>query len=57
LIPARLELLFYFALLATGLAGTALALFMGKLFAAAILAAACVGIYLRFKRGRVRKDA
>jgi len=31
-------------------------LFLGKLFAAAILAAVSLGIFLRFKRGRVRKD-
>jgi hypothetical protein len=51
------EPLLYFALLATGLTGVALALFMGKLFAAALLAALCAGIFLRLKRGRVRKDA
>lgn len=54
--PAGFEPLLYFALLATGLTGAALALFMGKLFAAAILAALCVGIYLRLKRGRVRRN-
>ncbi len=54
--PAGFEPLLYLALLATGLTGAALALFMGKLFAAALLAALCVGIYLRLRRGRVRKD-
>jgi len=44
-------------LLMTGLTGTALALFMGKVFAAAILGALCVGFYLRFKRGRVKEKA
>jgi len=48
------EPLLYLLLLATGLTGTALALFMGKVFAAAILAVVCAGFYLRFKRGRVR---
>jgi len=47
------EPLLYLLLLMTGLTGTALALFMGKVFAAAILGALCVGFYLRFKRGRV----
>jgi len=51
------EPLLYLALFATGLAGTVLALFLGKLFAAAILGALCVGFCLRFKRGRVRKTA
>jgi hypothetical protein len=54
--PLGFEPLLYFALLATGLTGAALALFMGKLFAAALLAALCAGIFLRLKRGRVRKD-
>lgn len=54
--PASFEPLLYLALLATGLTGTALALFMGKLFAAAILAAMCVGFFLRFKRRRMRRD-
>jgi hypothetical protein len=51
------EPLLYLALLATGLTGAALALFLGKLFAAAILGALCVGFFLRFKRGRVGKNA
>jgi hypothetical protein len=55
--PLGFEPLLYLLLLATGLTGTALALFMGKLLAAAILAALCVGFYLRFKRGRVNKKA
>jgi len=54
--PLGFEPLLYLLLLATGLTGTALALFMGKLFAAALLAAFCVGIYLRLKRGRVREN-
>lgn len=54
--PLGFEPLLYLLLLATGLTGTALALFMGKLFAAALLAALCVGIYLRFKRGRVPRN-
>jgi hypothetical protein len=54
--PMGLEPLLYLALLATGVTGTALAIFMGKLFAAAILAAISVGFFLRFKRGRVRRD-
>jgi hypothetical protein len=54
--PAGLEPVLYLLLLATGVTGTALALFMGKLFAAALLAAVCVGIYLRLKRGRVREN-
>lgn len=49
------EPLLSLALLATGLTGAALALFMGKLFAAVLLAALCAGIFLRLKRGRVRK--
>ena len=53
--PLGFEPLLYLLLLATGLTGTALALFMGKLFAAALLGAFCVGIYLRFKRGRVKE--
>jgi hypothetical protein len=57
LTPLGFEPLLYLLLLATGLTGTALALFMGKLFAAAILAALCVGFYLRFKRGRVKEKA
>ena len=51
------EPLLYLLLLMTGLTGTALALFMGKVFAAAILGALCVGVYLRFKRGRVKEKA
>jgi len=51
------EPLLYLLLLMTGLTGTALALFMGKVFAAAILGALCVGFYLRFKRGRVKEKA
>jgi hypothetical protein len=54
--PLGFEPLLYLALLATGLTGAALALFLGKLFAAAILGTVCLGVYLRFKRGRVRKD-
>jgi hypothetical protein len=54
--PLGFEPLLYLALLATGLTGAALALFLGKLFAAAILGAVSLGIFLRFKRGRVRKD-
>jgi hypothetical protein len=50
------EPLLYLALFATGLTGAALALFLGKLFAAAILGALCVGFFLRFKRGRIRKN-
>lgn len=42
-------------LLVAGVTGAALALFMGKLFAAVVLAVVCAGIFLRFKRGRVRK--
>jgi hypothetical protein len=57
LTPLGFEPLLYLLLLATGVTGTALALFMGKLFAAAILAALCVGFYLRFKRGRVKEKA
>ena len=54
--PQGFEPLLYLALLATGLTGVALALFLGKLFAAAILGTVCLGIFLRFKRGRVRKN-
>ena len=54
--PEGFEPLLYLALLATGLTGVALALFLGKLFAAAILGTVCLGIFLRFKRGRVRKN-
>ena len=54
--PLGFEPLLYFALLATGLTGTALALLLGKLFAAAILGVVSLGIFLRFRRGRVRKD-
>ena len=54
---AGFEPLLYLLLLATGLTGTALALFMGKVFAAAVLGALCVGFYLRFKRGRVKEKA
>jgi hypothetical protein len=50
------EPLLYLALFATGLTGAALALFLGKLFAAAILGALCVGFFRRFKRGRIRKN-
>ena len=49
------EPLLSLALLATGVTGTAFALFMGKVYAAAILAVLSVGIFLRFKRGRVRE--
>lgn len=51
------EPLLSLALLATGLTGAAFALFMGKVYAAAILAVLCVGIFLRFKRGRVHRKA
>lgn len=51
------EPLLYLLLLMTGLTGTALALFMGKVFAAASLGALCVGFYLRFRRGRVKEKA
>jgi hypothetical protein len=54
--PAGFEPLLYLALLAAGLTGTALALFLGKLFAAAVLGVVSLGIFLRFKRGQVRKD-
>jgi hypothetical protein len=54
--PAGFEPLLYLILLATGLTGAALALFLGKLFAAAVLATVCLGIFLRLKRGRVRKN-
>ena len=50
------EPLLYLALLATGLTGTALALFLGKLFTAAVLGTVCLGVFLRFKRGRVRRN-
>lgn len=53
--PLGIEPLLYLALAVTGLTGAALALFLGKLFAAAVLAAMCIGFYLRFKRGRVAK--
>jgi hypothetical protein len=55
--PMGFEPLLYLLLLATGLTGTAFALFMGKVFAAALLGALCVGFYLRFKRGRVKGKA
>jgi hypothetical protein len=54
--PEGFEPMLYLALLATGLTGTALALFLGKLFAAAILGTLSLGIFLRFKRGRVRRN-
>ena len=55
--PLGFEPLLYLLLLATGLTGTAFALLMGKVFAAAILGVLCVGFYLRFKRGRVKEKA
>jgi hypothetical protein len=54
--PEGFEPLLLLTLLATGLTGVTLALFLGKLFAAAILATVCLGIFLRFKRGRVHKN-
>ena len=54
--PMGFEPLLYLALLATGLTGAAFALFLGKLFVAAILGVVCLGIFLRFKRGRIRRD-
>jgi len=44
-------------LFVAGIAGTVLALFLGKLFAAAVLAAVSMSIGLRIKRGRVRNKA
>ena len=44
-------------LFATGVTGTVLALFLGKLFVAAVLAAVSFGMFLRFKRGRVAMRA
>ena len=55
--PGDFEPLLYLLLMATGLTGTAFALFMGKLFAAGILAAVCAGIFVRFKRGRVQEKS
>ena len=53
--PEMLEPAIYFGLMLAGVAGTALALLMGKLFAAALLGALSLGCFMRFKRGRVAK--
>lgn len=53
--PLALELVLYPVLAFAGVTGAALAAFMGKLLAAALLAAFSIGCYLRFKRGRVAK--
>jgi hypothetical protein len=52
--PDVLEPVLYLGLTAAGLTGAAFALFLGKLFGAAVLAAISVGFFVRFKRGRVK---
>lgn len=44
----------YLGILLSGVTATTLLLFVGKIYAAVLVALVCVGGYLRFKRGRVQ---
>ena len=54
--PEAFEAVAYIGLWAAGLTGAGFALFLGKVYAAALIAVACFGAFLRLKRGRIKKD-
>ena len=45
----------YIGILLSGVTATTLLLFVGKIYAAVLVALICAGVYIRFKRGRVRR--
>ena len=53
--PEGIASVFYIALWTMGITGVVLTLFLGRVLAAIVVAMVCVGIGLRFKRGRVKR--
>jgi len=54
--PDAVEVVVTIALSAAGVTGAGFALFLGKVYAALLIAVICVGVLLRFKRGHIRED-
>ena len=45
----------YLGILLSGVTATTFLLFVGKIYAAVLAALICAGVYIRFKRGRLRR--
>lgn len=45
----------YLAILLSGVTASTLLLFVGKIYAAVLVALVSAGVYIRFKRGRVQR--